>query len=235
MTPHREAIPCQELETSFFCLFSCKPRELPHRPVALSISYETRCLYVGGGEPCTWWLYPLLEPASAFASAAFGGCCHPPCWAASSPWAESQVCCFPAGGNFGKHGGGGERKKKTNKFGYQKSPSVLCVCVFSLKPGVMSTYAMCVRYDGIEVDDTYCDAMTRPEPVHEFCAGRECQPRYRLAGRFLCRGCIEGGAARCGGQQGYGARAPSTPALLPRLPGLPWGTARLPLEGCGFG
>lgn len=46
----------------------------------------------------------------------------------------------------------------------------------------MSTYAMCVRYDGIEVDDTYCDAMTRPEPVHEFCAGRECQPRYHLLG-----------------------------------------------------
>lgn len=45
-------------------------------------------------------------------------------------------------------------------------------------PGVMSTYAMCVRYDGIEVDDSYCDALTRPEPVQEFCAGRECQPRY---------------------------------------------------------
>ncbi|KAB0394055.1 hypothetical protein E2I00_001759, partial [Balaenoptera physalus] len=44
--------------------------------------------------------------------------------------------------------------------------------------GVMSTYAMCVRYDGIEVDDSYCDALTRPEPVQEFCAGRECQPRY---------------------------------------------------------
>ncbi|XP_043325998.1 ADAMTS-like protein 2 isoform X4 [Cervus elaphus] len=41
---------------------------------------------------------------------------------------------------------------------------------------VMSTYAMCVRYDGIEVDDSYCDALTRPEPVQEFCAGRECQP-----------------------------------------------------------
>ncbi|KAK2120552.1 ADAMTS-like protein 2 [Saguinus oedipus] len=36
---------------------------------------------------------------------------------------------------------------------------------------------MCVRYDGVEVDDSYCDALTRPEPVHEFCAGRECQPR----------------------------------------------------------
>ena len=47
-----------------------------------------------------------------------------------------------------------------------------------LNPGVMSTYAMCVRYDGIEVDDSYCDALTRPEPVQEFCAGRECQPRY---------------------------------------------------------
>lgn len=47
-----------------------------------------------------------------------------------------------------------------------------------LDSGVMSTYAMCVRYDGIEVDDSYCDALTRPEPVQEFCAGRECQPRY---------------------------------------------------------
>lgn len=146
-----------------------------------------------------------------------------------------RFAAFPQEEILENTGEEGKEKKKTNKFGYQKSPSVLCVCVFSLKPGVMSTYAMCVRYDGIEVDDTYCDAMTRPEPVHEFCAGRECQPRYRLAGRFLCRGCIEGGAARCGGQQGYGARAPSTPALLPSLPGLPWGTARLPLEGCGFG
>lgn len=49
----------------------------------------------------------------------------------------------------------------------------------------MSTYAMCVRYDGIEVDDTYCDAMTRPEPVHEFCAGRECQPRYYISKEFF--------------------------------------------------
>lgn len=53
-----------------------------------------------------------------------------------------------------------------------------CGLYIFLNIGVMSTYAMCVRYDGIEVDDMYCDAMTRPEPVHEFCAGRECQPRY---------------------------------------------------------
>lgn len=62
------------------------------------------------------------------------------------------------------------------------------MCVLFLAPGVMSTYAMCVRYDGIEVDDTYCDAMTRPEPIHEFCAGRECQPRYHLH-RALCTPC----------------------------------------------
>nr|XP_054376826.1 ADAMTS-like protein 2 isoform X3 [Pongo abelii] len=49
-------------------------------------------------------------------------------------------------------------------------------CSATCTTGVMSTYAMCVRYDGVEVDDSYCDALTRPEPVHEFCAGRECQP-----------------------------------------------------------
>ncbi|KAF4797658.1 ADAMTS-like protein 2 isoform X6 [Turdus rufiventris] len=59
--------------------------------------------------------------------------------------------------------------------------------------GVMSTYAMCVRYDGIEVDDTYCDAMTRPEPIHEFCAGRECQPRWETSSWSECsRTCGEG-------------------------------------------
>lgn len=53
----------------------------------------------------------------------------------------------------------------------------------------MSTYAMCVRYDGVEVDDSYCDALTRPEPVHEFCAGRECQPRYPRRARRMCVCC----------------------------------------------
>lgn len=181
-----------------------------------------------------WWLHPLLEPASAIASIAFGGRCHPPCWAASSPWAKSQVCCFPAGGNFGKRSSGcvWGRKKKKQIWISKVTKHPLCVCVFSLKPGVMSTYAMCVRYDGIEVDDTYCDAMTRPEPVHEFCAGRECQPRYRLAGRFLCWGCIEGGQHGVGGSRDMGCVAL---APQPCLPGLSWGTARLPLEGCGFG
>lgn len=58
----------------------------------------------------------------------------------------------------------------------------------------MSTYAMCVRYDGIEVDDSYCDALTRPEPVQEFCAGRECQPRY------LPPGALGGDVGAAGGR-----------------------------------
>lgn len=44
--------------------------------------------------------------------------------------------------------------------------------------GVSKSFVSCVRYDGIEVHDMYCDALTRPEPVHDFCIGRECQPRY---------------------------------------------------------
>ncbi|XP_077778320.1 ADAMTS-like protein 2 isoform X1 [Podarcis muralis] len=66
-------------------------------------------------------------------------------------------------------------------------------CSSTCTTGVMSTYAMCIRYDGIEVDDMYCDAMTRPEPVHEFCAGRECQPRWETSSWSECsRTCGEG-------------------------------------------
>ncbi|XP_007952496.1 ADAMTS-like protein 2 [Orycteropus afer afer] len=66
-------------------------------------------------------------------------------------------------------------------------------CSATCTTGVMSTYAMCVRYDGIEVDDNYCDALTRPEPVHEFCAGRECQPRWETSSWSECsRTCGEG-------------------------------------------
>ncbi|XP_063265355.1 ADAMTS-like protein 2 isoform X4 [Prinia subflava] len=66
-------------------------------------------------------------------------------------------------------------------------------CSSTCTTGVMSTYAMCVRYDGIEVDDSYCDAMTRPEPIHEFCAGRECQPRWETSSWSECsRTCGEG-------------------------------------------
>ncbi|KAM9207716.1 ADAMTS-like protein 2 [Dugong dugon] len=66
-------------------------------------------------------------------------------------------------------------------------------CSATCTTGVMSTYAMCVRYDGIEVDDSYCDVLTRPEPVHEFCAGRECQPRWETSSWSECsRTCGEG-------------------------------------------
>ncbi|XP_073455774.1 ADAMTS-like protein 2 [Aquarana catesbeiana] len=66
-------------------------------------------------------------------------------------------------------------------------------CSATCTTGVMSTYAMCVRYDGVEVDDSHCDALTRPEPVHEFCAGRECQPRWETSSWSECsRTCGEG-------------------------------------------
>ncbi|KAM4663365.1 ADAMTS-like protein 2 [Discoglossus pictus] len=66
-------------------------------------------------------------------------------------------------------------------------------CSATCTTGVMSTYAMCVRYDGVEVEDTHCDALTRPEPVHEFCVGRECQPRWETSSWSECsRTCGEG-------------------------------------------
>ncbi|NXG44859.1 ATL2 protein, partial [Psilopogon haemacephalus] len=59
--------------------------------------------------------------------------------------------------------------------------------------GISTSYAMCVRYDGVEVDETYCDALTRPEPTHEFCTGRECQPRWETSRWSECsRTCGEG-------------------------------------------
>lgn len=52
-------------------------------------------------------------------------------------------------------------------------------------PGVSKSFVTCIRYDGVEVHDMYCDALTRPEPVHDFCIGRECQPRYSPLERHL--------------------------------------------------
>ncbi|XP_030063560.1 ADAMTS-like protein 2 [Microcaecilia unicolor] len=66
-------------------------------------------------------------------------------------------------------------------------------CSATCTTGVMSTYAMCVRYDGAEVEDSFCDALTRPEPVQEFCIGRECQPRWETSSWSECsRTCGEG-------------------------------------------
>ncbi|XP_048469749.1 ADAMTS-like protein 2 isoform X1 [Rhincodon typus] len=66
-------------------------------------------------------------------------------------------------------------------------------CSSTCTTGVSTSYALCVRYDGIEVDDSYCDSVTRPEPVHEFCVGRECQPRWETSSWSECsRTCGEG-------------------------------------------
>uniref|UniRef100_A0A8C1LL16 ADAMTS-like 2 n=1 Tax=Cyprinus carpio TaxID=7962 RepID=A0A8C1LL16_CYPCA len=66
-------------------------------------------------------------------------------------------------------------------------------CSMTCSIGVSKSLAMCVRYDGIEVDDVYCDALTRPEPVHDFCIGRECQPRWEANSWSECsRTCGEG-------------------------------------------
>ncbi|XP_056149822.1 ADAMTS-like protein 2 [Lampris incognitus] len=59
--------------------------------------------------------------------------------------------------------------------------------------GISASYALCVRYDGTEVDDSYCDSVTRPEPTHEFCIGKECPPRWETSGWSECsRTCGEG-------------------------------------------
>lgn len=52
-----------------------------------------------------------------------------------------------------------------------------CNIICNLSAGISTTYALCIRYDGTEVDDRYCDSLTRPEPTHELCAGKECPAR----------------------------------------------------------
>ncbi|XP_028271093.1 ADAMTS-like protein 2 [Parambassis ranga] len=66
-------------------------------------------------------------------------------------------------------------------------------CSMTCSIGVSKSFVTCVRYDGIEVHDMYCDALTRPEPVHDFCIGRECQPRWEASSWSECsRTCGEG-------------------------------------------
>ncbi|KAI9543809.1 ADAMTS-like protein 2, partial [Dissostichus eleginoides] len=58
---------------------------------------------------------------------------------------------------------------------------------------VSTSFVTCIRYDGIEVHDMYCDALTKPEPVHDFCIGRECPPRWEASSWSECsRTCGEG-------------------------------------------
>uniref|UniRef100_A0A8C5E1B7 PLAC domain-containing protein n=1 Tax=Gouania willdenowi TaxID=441366 RepID=A0A8C5E1B7_GOUWI len=66
-------------------------------------------------------------------------------------------------------------------------------CSMTCSIGVSKSFVTCVRYDGMEVHDMYCDALTRPEPVHDFCIGRECQPRWEAGSWSECsRTCGEG-------------------------------------------
>ncbi|XP_072561344.1 ADAMTS-like protein 2 [Paramormyrops kingsleyae] len=59
--------------------------------------------------------------------------------------------------------------------------------------GISTSYALCVRYDGQEVDDSYCDSMTRPEPMHEFCTGPALPCRWETSQWSECsRTCGEG-------------------------------------------
>uniref|UniRef100_A0AAY4DYH8 PLAC domain-containing protein n=1 Tax=Denticeps clupeoides TaxID=299321 RepID=A0AAY4DYH8_9TELE len=66
-------------------------------------------------------------------------------------------------------------------------------CSMTCSIGISKSFVMCVRYDGVEVEDSHCDALTRPEPVHDFCIGRECQPRWEASSWSECsRTCGEG-------------------------------------------
>ncbi|NXH11757.1 ATL2 protein, partial [Bucco capensis] len=76
---------------------------------------------------------------------------------------------------------------------YRWKISAYAPCSSTCTSGISTSYAMCVRYDGVEVDETYCDALTRPEPTHEFCTGRDCQPRWETSRWSECsRTCGEG-------------------------------------------
>ncbi|KFV80088.1 ADAMTS-like 2, partial [Struthio camelus australis] len=76
---------------------------------------------------------------------------------------------------------------------YRWKISAYAPCSSTCTSGISASYAMCVRYDGVEVDETYCDALMRPEPTHEFCTGRDCQPRWETSRWSECsRTCGEG-------------------------------------------
>ncbi|XP_077456223.1 tetratricopeptide repeat domain 16 isoform X4 [Stigmatopora argus] len=66
-------------------------------------------------------------------------------------------------------------------------------CSITCSIGVSKSFVTCTRYDGMEVHDMYCDALTRPEPVHDFCIGRECPPRWEASSWNECsQTCGEG-------------------------------------------
>ncbi|XP_063283367.1 ADAMTS-like protein 2 isoform X1 [Pelobates fuscus] len=69
---------------------------------------------------------------------------------------------------------------------YRWKLSAYSPCSATCSSGIISAYALCIRYDGREVDDSHCDPMTRPEPTQEYCAGRECMPRWESSGWSEC-------------------------------------------------
>ncbi|KAG5847388.1 hypothetical protein ANANG_G00125510 [Anguilla anguilla] len=76
---------------------------------------------------------------------------------------------------------------------YRWKVSAFAPCSSTCTTGISTSYAMCIRYDGSEVDESYCDALTRPEPTHEFCTGKECPPRWETSRWSECsRTCGEG-------------------------------------------
>uniref|UniRef100_A0A3B1K2H5 Si:ch211-267e7.3 n=1 Tax=Astyanax mexicanus TaxID=7994 RepID=A0A3B1K2H5_ASTMX len=76
---------------------------------------------------------------------------------------------------------------------YRWKVSAYAPCSSTCTTGISTSYALCVRYDGSEVDESYCDALTRPEPTHEFCTGKECPPRWETSRWSECsRTCGEG-------------------------------------------
>ncbi|KAM6948265.1 ADAMTS-like protein 2 [Aplochiton taeniatus] len=76
---------------------------------------------------------------------------------------------------------------------YRWKVSAYAPCSATCTTGISSSYALCVRYDGAEVDETFCDSVTRPEPTHEFCTGKECPPRWETSRWSTCsRTCGEG-------------------------------------------
>uniref|UniRef100_A0AAR2L918 PLAC domain-containing protein n=1 Tax=Pygocentrus nattereri TaxID=42514 RepID=A0AAR2L918_PYGNA len=76
---------------------------------------------------------------------------------------------------------------------YRWKVSAYAPCSSTCTTGISTSYALCVKYDGSEVDESYCDTLTRPEPTHEFCTGKECPPRWETSRWSECsRTCGEG-------------------------------------------
>ncbi|XP_066517793.1 ADAMTS-like protein 2 [Hoplias malabaricus] len=76
---------------------------------------------------------------------------------------------------------------------YRWKVSAYAPCSSTCTTGISSSYALCVKSDGSEVEESYCDALTRPEPTHELCTGKECPPRWETSRWSECsRTCGEG-------------------------------------------